>query len=215
MDILKKFRVVEDQVEENLSRNQKLAVTGLVILGFILIIYWGVGMKNNIYQPLGYDAKKTATQANSVITEDEKLKSQDTDKDGLSDWDEVNVYGTSPYLEDTDSDGINDGVEIKNHQDPNCPFGKACGQSEVSTEPVDTPVVIPDNPSVSLTKEQVDLNKDNINNLLSGKVDALTLRKLLLSAGADEKIINQMSDQELMGYYNSTLKNTSVTTSTQ
>jgi hypothetical protein len=37
--------------------------------------------------------------------DDEALKTKDTDGDGLSDWDEIHVYKTSPYLEDTDGDG--------------------------------------------------------------------------------------------------------------
>src|SRR3989338_6817300 len=42
----------------------------------------------------------------------------DSDKDGLSDFDELNVYKTSPYLADTDSDGISDKVEIDAFEDP-------------------------------------------------------------------------------------------------
>ena len=36
----------------------------------------------------------------------------DTDFDGLSDADEINVYGTDPNYEDTDGDGLSDGREI-------------------------------------------------------------------------------------------------------
>jgi len=37
----------------------------------------------------------------------------DTDKDGLIDDDEINIYGTDPNNPDTDGDGINDGDEVK------------------------------------------------------------------------------------------------------
>jgi predicted RNA binding protein with dsRBD fold (UPF0201 family) len=43
----------------------------------------------------------------------------DTDDDGLSDFDEVNIYGTDPNNSDTDGDGINDGDEIAFGYDPN------------------------------------------------------------------------------------------------
>ena len=33
----------------------------------------------------------------------------DGDGDGLSDWDEVEIYYTDPLNKDTDNDGINDG----------------------------------------------------------------------------------------------------------
>ena len=36
----------------------------------------------------------------------------DTDGDGLSDGDEVNIYSTNPIILDTDSDGLNDGDEV-------------------------------------------------------------------------------------------------------
>ncbi len=38
--------------------------------------------------------------------------SKDTDLDRLSDWEELYVYGTSPYIADTDGDGISDWEEI-------------------------------------------------------------------------------------------------------
>ena len=37
---------------------------------------------------------------------------QDSDNDGLSDTDEVQVYGTDPYKGDTDGDGRSDGEEV-------------------------------------------------------------------------------------------------------
>lgn len=43
----------------------------------------------------------------------------DTDKDGISDFDEVNIYKTNPELSDTDNDGVTDGIEIARGYDPN------------------------------------------------------------------------------------------------
>lgn len=43
----------------------------------------------------------------------------DTDSDGLSDGDEVNIYGTDPLNPDTDGDGLKDGEEIKLGLNPN------------------------------------------------------------------------------------------------
>jgi hypothetical protein len=45
---------------------------------------------------------------------------QDTDGDGLSDYEEINVYHTDPSKADTDGDGLRDDEEINvNHTDPN------------------------------------------------------------------------------------------------
>ena len=42
----------------------------------------------------------------------------DDDNDGISDLDEINVYGTDPYNPDSDGDGHSDGEEISKGSDP-------------------------------------------------------------------------------------------------
>ncbi|MGH8055961.1 MAG: hypothetical protein ACREOH_01800 [Candidatus Entotheonellia bacterium] len=37
----------------------------------------------------------------------------DTDRDGITDRDEVDYYGTDPYKADTDGDGLTDGAEVR------------------------------------------------------------------------------------------------------
>jgi fibronectin type 3 domain-containing protein len=41
------------------------------------------------------------------------IPQKDTDKDGIPDVDEINLYGTDPVLKDTDADGIDDGNELE------------------------------------------------------------------------------------------------------
>jgi hypothetical protein len=43
---------------------------------------------------------------------------KDTDKDGISDYDEVSIYKTDPLVADTDSDGYVDGAEILSGYNP-------------------------------------------------------------------------------------------------
>ena len=45
--------------------------------------------------------------------EDEGYNESDQDGDGLSDWDEFHLHGTSPISPDTDSDGISDDQEVE------------------------------------------------------------------------------------------------------
>lgn len=55
----------------------------------------------------------------------------DTDGDGLSDGDEVDVYQTDPLNPDTDGDGLTDGDEIQIHQtDPRNPDTDGDGRSD-------------------------------------------------------------------------------------
>ena len=41
-----------------------------------------------------------------------KISEVDSDGDGLTDQDEINIYGTNPTLYDTDGDGLGDGIEV-------------------------------------------------------------------------------------------------------
>ena len=64
--------------------------------------------------------------------EDCALETEDSDTDGLSDWDEVNIYGTDPYNPDTDGDGMEDGMEIAKGSDPLDPDSDDGGQCDGS-----------------------------------------------------------------------------------
>jgi len=44
---------------------------------------------------------------------------KDTDKDGISDYDEVSIYKTDPFNADTDRDGYADGAEVLSGYNPN------------------------------------------------------------------------------------------------
>jgi len=46
---------------------------------------------------------------------DNQDKTRDSDWDGLTDWEEVNVYHTDPHKLDTDGDFIRDGLEVKTY----------------------------------------------------------------------------------------------------
>ena len=49
---------------------------------------------------------------NDDNSEENILKNIDTDEDGLSDFDEINLYNTDPLIADTDGDGLSDFDEI-------------------------------------------------------------------------------------------------------
>jgi len=46
------------------------------------------------------------------------FETQDSDQDGLSDYEEVTIYFTDPFEADTDKGGINDGQEISTNNNP-------------------------------------------------------------------------------------------------
>ncbi|KKS34546.1 MAG: Ig domain-containing protein [Parcubacteria group bacterium GW2011_GWC2_42_12] len=210
------------------SKNQKWAVAGLAVFAVLIVILWSVQLKNNIYGPLNGQAPATNEQAqiDSQTANDLALKNKDTDSDGLSDYDELNIYKTSPYLADSDSDGLADGAEVKNGADPNCPVGRTCA----ATEPVGNSANPPTSSSDTLNNLSNQsaalnglLNQFNATNPAAGAdsgtgdltaeqkqalegMDAASLRQLLIEAGMDKQTLDQISDTDLMQSYSETLR---------
>jgi hypothetical protein len=53
-----------------------------------------------------------ARAESACLFDDLIIYSRDADGDGLSDYEELNLYGTNPYRPDTDQDGVDDGDEV-------------------------------------------------------------------------------------------------------
>ena len=63
--------------------------------------------------------KRRAKKAQQLIQEREGADVfKDTDKDGISDYDEENLYHTNPLVADTDNDGFIDGLEVSDGYNP-------------------------------------------------------------------------------------------------
>ncbi len=198
----------EDQQQQNnpiqpthISNGQKIAVAFLAVFAIFAIGMWVTQFKNSITRPFEYTP---AVNNNIAQNEEILLKNKDTDGDSLSDWDELNLYNTSPYLEDSDSDGINDMEEINNNEDPSCPAGRECyptfiSESESETEKEQNNLVLPNE------LEAQPENQGDTQNMLSGNIDANALRKILIEAGMEKTILDQFSDEDLLKSYQETL----------
>lgn len=192
-----------------ISKKQKLMVAALIVIVVAVLGMWAVQFRSNLRNSLTKGENKPnssdsgQTPQNQASSEEE-LKNKDTDHDGLSDWDELNIYHTSPYLEDTDGDGIPDGVEVKNGTDPNCPQGRTCSQSPAAAQATSTQDANLGN--IGLTTQNA-TNTQQLENMLGGQSDAASLRQALLKAGMDPKILDQLSDEDLMKSYEQTLNN--------
>lgn len=103
---------------------QKVSV---VILSFCGVFVVGMSLyriQENVKAPFLVSdsqiiAAKKLIGPSDQETED-KLKRTDTDGDGLSDWDEINVYHTNPDLRDTCGDGIPDNIRVLTGKNLNC-----------------------------------------------------------------------------------------------
>lgn len=120
--------------------NKKVLVVIMLIVGLIVVggLYF-VLTKKLIITPTENIVTETPTDTLTEIEvvdkfpgdldrdgildeEEERLGTSnrdfDTDGDGLSDYDEIYVWGTDPTNPDTDGDGYWDGFEILNGYDP-------------------------------------------------------------------------------------------------
>ncbi len=218
------------QKNNNISLGKKLAAGGLVVFALVLVFNWGGLLKSDIYSPFGLDSSggllepienNNTSCPNGICAEvQEDLKTKDTDKDGLSDWDEINIYKTSAYLEDSDSDGYNDKEEIMEGHNPNCPQGKNCGTSNpfIVEKPTPTDTVVSQKDlnalnqlsemtnNAGFTVEKANSNKASLDQIFSGQSSAEELRQVLLDAGFDKNMLDKISDEVLLKSYNKTLE---------
>jgi len=215
-----------------LSKTQKISVAILGVFAIFVFVFWGAQFKKNLSGAYDYSNQPIASDNNSAGTinfdDSEALSDQDTDGDGLSDYDELNLYNTSPYLTDSDSDGYSDKDEIASKNNPNCPAGQVCyggnvanGDAAIINSAEDRQglpsanaglgqndngsTVIPSVPG------SIDPNQ-NPEKFLSGQVDAASLRKAMLGAGIDSSILNKVSDEELLNAYQGAVVSNKATT---
>jgi hypothetical protein len=146
----------------SVTTRQKVAVAFLLSFILLMIGLTVNGMRQNLRESLTYggDQKKIADLDTVASSTDSYLKEKDTDNDGLNDYDEMKVYGTSPFLPDTDGDGINDQEELKRGTNPNCPEGQACtGQGALynanSGDAASTSPLVADPAQAVFTEEQL------------------------------------------------------------
>ncbi len=181
----------QNNISSILSKEQKI---GFVLLSAFAILAIGLGIlqiRNNIYSRFALNKEISASIKDQVDTVD-ALRFRDTDRDGISDFDELYVYGTSPYLPDTDGDGISDGKEIQNKSNPLCAEGTDCGQSLEATQVLATTTILttpPDLQAPALTP---------VNNLEQAIKDPVQIRAMLIGAGVKKEIVDKYSDAELM-----------------
>ncbi len=133
MDVYHVRHLVADRWRA-LSHEQQLSILIFGVCGCFALVASIASIRDHIYSPFTAPksllVKAAALQKQIDESDDayimEQQKHKDSDHDGLSDYAELYIYHTSPYLADSDSDGIPDPVEVAQGTDPNCPQGKAC-----------------------------------------------------------------------------------------
>lgn len=209
---------------EPLSSHQKLSLGVLAFIGITTVVFGMFQMSKAISKP--FERKAGGFQLKSAEQVEQEriaaLKSQDSDKDGLTDYDEMYMFRTSPFLPDSDSDGISDKDEIAQSSDPNCPKGKTCRQARVeetagaaTTDGASTgeqvpPAVTTDDAKVLAAMDKMfggsitDMTPEAINARLQ-ELTPEELRKFLLDIGAPADMVNKTDDATLRSVLQETL----------
>ena len=185
----------------NLPRSKKTAVILLSTMAAGILVTWFWQFNSRINKPFNPDPDKQALATVNKESEVVSEKIRDTDRDGLSDFDETNSYQTSPFIEDTDGDGLSDGQEVAAKKDPLCPEGTDCSLSSLSVSSVATTTpVIPIDTTIDNSDEALILKA------MSGTGDPASLRELLIKNGANADDLSKISDADLMASYVEVLK---------
>ncbi|MDO8668720.1 MAG: hypothetical protein Q7K65_00310 [Candidatus Buchananbacteria bacterium] len=170
------------------SAKEKAVVALVLVVSFFAVILGITQFSSSLRKPVtdlmllaGQDTS-SSSDALAILAQQQK----DTDGDGLSDYDELSVYGTSPYLADSDSDGVSDKEEITAGHDPNCSTGDNCFRTE----------------AVYLNQN---LNSGSGQTLLLSGSDPQALRALLLQNGFPQDQLDKITDDQLLTTYQQAL----------
>ncbi|MFH2063021.1 MAG: hypothetical protein ABIJ46_02590 [bacterium] len=197
-----------------LTAHQKLGLGVIVVIGLTTLIFGMFQLRRSIFDPLSRDGGIDLKTPEQI--EEERiaaLKAADTDQDQLSDYDELYLFRTSPFLSDSDSDGLADGVEVARSSDPNCPVGKVCRQvssnTSVSSDSGSTgsnttsapPNVSPDEATILQAMERVfgdinELTPEKMNDRLQ-TLSPEALRSFMLEIGVPQQMLDQADDATL------------------
>lgn len=156
----------------NYFSREEIIVRTLFIVGIFSILFGILGMYIRIKN--SFIAPEVAIEDRASIIEGlNRIK--DTDLDGLSDYDELNTYNTSPYLEDTDLDGVSDYDEMILGRDGEC-TGENCNT-----------ITAPKTESEFMTF---------LGNLDFQNIDFNTFKSSLIDAGYEKGSVDLITEEE-------------------
>ncbi len=191
---------------KQLKKEQKVGFVLLSIFAILIIVFGFLQIRNNMFGPLSLSSEVPGVIKNQVLTI-ETLHYRDTDFDGLSDFDELYVYTTSPYLEDSDSDGINDGTEVSGGTNPLCAEGGDCYEDgsdfykSTSTMDFTAGGVIADPGSgfIGDDIENYNIENDRSASMLNLDLESagINIREELKNVGIESDILDQFTDEQL------------------
>lgn len=204
-------RVIIHAAKRSIAPEQRAGLIFVVVLGSTACVLGLFFVFKHVSSPflMTYEGPVFETTVQKQAKEIAAQKTADTDGDGLTDYNELYVYKTSPYLADTDGDGYTDQSEITAGTNPTCPAGADC-ESTLSnsdatsrgsgtagfgadlTPPAEVPVVMP-----TTTSADAIAAFDNLS--------VAEIRLLLVQSGADQSKVDVLTDDQVQQLYDSAL----------
>lgn len=186
----------------------------VIATGGLAVLLGGFYLARHVGQPfdVSYRGPQFFTTQEREAQEIEAQKTRDTDSDRISDYDELYVLRTSPYLEDTDGDGMSDYTELNAGTDPTCKEDADC-----STSTYVNPLAESNDALFGFDEmaPQTETTAEGSGSLDPTDVDALLesaqqltpahVRELLISSGANAAEVNALTDEQIMSLYASVL----------
>lgn len=163
-------------LETSASAYRTVIIVALVVLVGSGSIFWtNIRRISRVLHP---KAPNVNTSESAQIT---ALKTKDTDHDGLSDYDELFYYKSSPYLFSTAGDGVSDGTKVAKGENPSCAENTTCNP---------TPTV-------------------NVNTDTNSTLTPDFLRSALKAAGVAQSTLDNTNDADLLAIYTRVVGQTS------
>ncbi|MBU1126515.1 MAG: hypothetical protein ABH826_05230 [Patescibacteria group bacterium] len=184
------------------SREQRAGFALIAVTGGLAFLLGAFYLVRQLNQPfdINYEGPQFVSSSDQRAAEAELQRTIDTDSDGLVDYDELYIYGTSPYLNDSDGDGFLDAQELAAGKDPLCAEGDNCFSSLYnplanSTDDSGSLIDYAENTSNTSTQNFLELQE------AVKQLNAEQVRQLLLDSGADQATVEQLTDEELLAVY--------------
>lgn len=185
------FRGALDGHWRKLNKGKRVAFITFVIGAVLLFSFSFLNLMDSVASPFRGSVaqlekdkdliKDPETEQNAIA------KRIDTDGDGLSDWDEENVYHTSPYLWSTAGDSMPDNVKLALGENPLCKHGEKCNASQMRFDLGSSTL-----PFVDLVTKTNDVNSTLNEYMLGTSAQAKDFQAQASSTGVDLSWKNQV-----------------------
>ncbi len=188
-------RIVIRKTKPSFTKEQKASLTLVIIAGCVALVLGGFYLVRHIASPffIEYSGEFYFTQEQEATIQMMEQQLKDTDGDTLTDYDELYVYGSSPYLMDTDGDGYNDDTEILAGTDVDCAAGQDCSDADIASTTDLFDDVAPDAAEITPSSGT---SLSDIQEAIR-ELTAEEIRELLVTAGADPEMVAEIPDEDL------------------